>query len=1437
MPLLQNTVLGWVVAGKIENVAYNNATCAIFCEDDSTNDLIERFWKLDDFEDSPRSMTTAEKFCETHFTQTVTRSNTGRFEVRLPFRENGEALGDSKQLALNRFMSLERRLNKNPTLRRDYIKFMDEYEAFGHMEQINPTDIPKPHFFIPHHCVLKPDSSTTKLRVVFDASAKTSTGLSLNDILHTGPTVQSELFSILLRFRMHKYVFTADIEKMYRQILVHEEDQNYQLIVWRQQPSEGIKYYKLKTVSYGTSAAPYLATKCLQFLASQSKLTHPIGSQILLEDFYVDDCISGSNSITQTKEAQKQLRSILDNAGFKLRKWCANHPQLLNDIRLEDQEICLDFTDASHCTIKTLGLVWQPKSDELCGRAKINDTSSITKRVVSSELARIFNPLGLFGPVVVQAKIFMQKLWHSKLSWDDELPQHLKEEWFSFRKDIADLDQAKIPRHVSKGNPTSIQIHTFVDASERAYGAAVYLRSTYQDRTIINRLLCAKSRVAPIKQQTLPRLELCAAVLGAELTRRVREDVRLPEAAVFFWTDSQIVLSWINSTSSSYHTFVANRIAKIQEHSWGALWRHVPSKENPADLLSRGISARNFMSCHMWLYGPFFLHGNESAWPQTSPREQEPHSDLERKRKNIVAIALQDDPPSQFIYKIQHRNSFKFLQNTIGYMLPFIKRAKKLKVNPEGQKALSPKELNESLMTIIRQIQSIEFKGEIQDLKRNKGLCKSSAFITLAPFLDDNNVLRVGGRLEAASISFDAKHPILLPYNESITKLLFKFKHDSHNHCGPQTLLSILRQQFWPIKGKITARHTVHNCIRCTRTRPNLMTQIMGNLPADRVTPNRPFLISGVDFCGPLWVHFKIRGKKPHKVYLAVFCCFSTKAVHLEIVTDLTTEAFIGAVRRFISRRGRIQTLYCDNATNFVGAKNQLAELKDILHTTEARESIIKASSDKGITFKFIPPRAPHFGGLWEAAVKSAKHLLLRTVSTASLTHEELETVVIEIEAILNSRPLTPLSETKILRNRWSTICYLKHEFWKRWSTEYLNQLQQRNRWNTSQQNIRIGDLVIIKEDNIPTLKWPLGRIVDIFKGQDDIVRVVNVKTQSGILKRPIHRLAPLLDDSEDVNQEQEDEDTQAETSPKRRKTCNTSLITTVILSLFLLPMVIASPINITRFKNNPGLYFENLGSANLIANEWNLVTYYDLAPIRAELEAFNNGTKALQHVCNQLQLRTTCNAMVTYLTNMKISLQGDTNLISRHRSTRAAIYVVGNIAHTLFGLLDSDYAEELSKTIDHINNNEPLLLSMLKNQTSVIDSTINIIKHDQLEVRNRINMLQNQANEIIGRIGNTTDQLRVFQIFTTLAMQLMMMASNLQRIEGTILKTLTDVHYGNINPLLLSPTQLKAEIMNIKNHLPLSQKLPFEQEDLLQFYKISTTKGGSARKHLIFFR
>ncbi|XP_075150824.1 uncharacterized protein LOC142224932 [Haematobia irritans] len=627
LPILQNTTLGWIASGKVSDQHLQTSICGVLTDEDSMNQTIERFWKLEEVDNTQKQLSIHDAQCEAHFNQHTGRDKEGRFIVRLPFCAEPSSLGESHSLAFNRFLSLERRLSKDITLKQQYIQFMKEYEALGHMTKVNIDNVTGTKYFIPHHCVLRPESSTTKLRVVFDASTKTSSGKSLNDVLYTGPTLQNDLFAILLRFRLPRFVFTTDIEKMFRQILIHPKDRPYQIILWRNNITEPINYFTLNTVTYGTRPAPYLAIRCLKEISRENKMHFPLAASFLEKNFYVDDGLGGADNLNTALEIQRQLQQVMAQYGFNLRKWSANHIHLLHNIPECDQEVSLDFsTDDTNYT-QTLGLAWLPKADQLKVKVNLAPIRSVTKRTVTSDLARIFDPLGLLSPVVVRAKIFVQELWNLNLSWDEAL-------------------------------------HIFSDASEKAYGAAVYIRTILPNKIILVNLLCAKSRVAPLKQQTLPRLELCAAQLGANLAVKVKNDLDMMTTPTYYWTDSTIVLNWINSRSSSFHTFVANRIASIQDNTTPEQWRHVSSKDNPADIISRGSDPHQLKQTTQWMLGPFFLHGDEKHWPPAFLPS--PDSISTERKQNLHNLMLAADAENFLISAEQTRSSTNILATVTG---------------------------------------------------------------------------------------------------------------------------------------------------------------------------------------------------------------------------------------------------------------------------------------------------------------------------------------------------------------------------------------------------------------------------------------------------------------------------------------------------------------------------------------------------------------------------------------------------------------------------------------------------------------------------------------------------------------------------------------------------------------------------------------------------
>jgi len=606
---LRSTDFGWIVVGKMP---------ITFSQVKHTSNPVSSNSSLFLFTSAAALKTVNEHKAEAHFLSTVSRDKNSRFVVKLPFAQDPQALGDSRSMAQRRFFNLERRFAKEPSLANEYKAFMTEYLEMDHMEVA--IDIASPCYYLPHHAVLKANSLTTKLRVVFDGSAASNSGLSLNDILLKGPKSQPDIINILLRFRVHNIAITADVEKMYRQVRVADGDCDFQRICYRANTHDQLTEYKLKTVTYGTKAASFLATRCLTKIADEVSDTSI--KRIISQDFYVDDLISSGESIEAVHNIYHQLHSTLIQYGFPLRKWCSSSRQLIDLIPQQQSDSNFLINMSEDDTIGTLGLLWQPASDNFLFLVKQwCPLVRMTKRSLLSDINKVFDPISLVSPVLIRGKIFLQQLWSLKISWDEVLSEDLRSRWIKFYTSLQCLNQVIVSRNVFMSPSSNIQLHAFSDASWEAFRACVYMRSIKSNGSIDVRLYTSKSRVAPMKPVTIPRLELCGALLAAELTNDTLVELRtlnvmVPPIDVYLWSDSSIVIAWIQS-QSLFSAYISNRLARILDVSSPDQWHHVPTKENPADLISRGIDAASISQSKLWWHGPYWLMKEKSSWPSS----------------------------------------------------------------------------------------------------------------------------------------------------------------------------------------------------------------------------------------------------------------------------------------------------------------------------------------------------------------------------------------------------------------------------------------------------------------------------------------------------------------------------------------------------------------------------------------------------------------------------------------------------------------------------------------------------------------------------------------------------------------------------------------------------------------------------------------------------
>ncbi|XP_055604331.1 uncharacterized protein LOC129752582 [Uranotaenia lowii] len=1032
----RETKFGWVVGGITERQGEFSETDDCFCNvmtNEELHDKLKIFWEVEELQ--PSEAVSEEALAETHFCDTVERTADGTYMTRLPFRK-GATLGNSSNLAHQRFLAMEYRLLKNPTLYDDYKAFMAEYLSMGHMIKIGTIDtvVDGPdQYFLPHHPVLRPSSSTTKLRVVFNASSKTSNGQSLNDNLLVGPTIQQNSADIILRFRKHRVAMSADISKMYRMIKMHQDDQRFQKILWRSSPDSEISVYQLTTLTYGTACAPFSATRCLLQLCQDEKDRFPYAAARGTTDFYMDDALTGADSTDEARTPQTELIEMCCSGGMVLHKWCSNDSKILDAVPSENQEQKVIFSNDK--STKTLGLTWQPNTDLF-----VLDFSSIefktcgcTKREILSDVAKLYDPIGLIGPVILTAKLIVQEAWKSGYGWDDVVDEGLKNKWLKFRSQIQQVDQIKVPRCVLPNNQLkSIELHGFSDASKSGYGACAYVRSVDCEDKVSVQLLCSKSRIAPIRkteeeQLTIPRLELCGAHVLAQIIEIVKRSFEITFDQIILWSDSMVVLTWIQTPSTKLKTYVSNRVDYIQKTTSPALWRHIGTKENPADALSRGLMPNEIVDFDKWWHGPCFLQNIEATWLS----DDKPNIEIEDIPELKALVSVVNERFSIF----ENIGSFESMLRTMVQMLRFIRKKPKQPCTFRTN-VYHVLELNDALVKLVKLVQEEVFSDIIEKLRNGKSIPRDSHLLTLGPYLDDDGVMRVRGRLQKARIPEDMKNQMILPADHPFTVALIRSYHTKYLHAGPRLTIEALRQKFWIVRGQNIVKKVIRQCTKCFRRNPKILSQPVGELPVCRVEQNYPFYNTGVDFAGPVSLQQRNRRSTvTYKGYIAVFICMATRAIHLELVGDLTYEAFIGALQRFVGRRG---------------AKRILAELRKLFCDEQHQQSLVNYCSEEGISWHFQPPYSPNFGGSWESGVK-----------------------------------------------------------WQRWHINYLTQLQNRTKLDQAK-NIEPGQVVVVRDENLPPQRWILGRIVETFPGPDGIVRVADIRTQDGIIRRSISRLCML---------------------------------------------------------------------------------------------------------------------------------------------------------------------------------------------------------------------------------------------------------------------------------------------------------------------------------------
>ena len=727
-------------------------------------------------------------------------------------------------------------------------------------------------------------------------------------------------------------------------------------------------------------------------IAAGGRTSHPYGAEVLDDKRYVDDILDASSKMEEIIQKRKETTDLLGKFGFEIKEWRSNNPDL--------------GTVKKHG--KVLGLNWDAERDVIFNEQPQKKTvKEFTKRIVLSKLAEIWDPLGLLAGVVLVGKLIFQSIVRMKDDWDSKIDDYeLERKWHTWISELEKCHDVILPRSVLPEkdirDSMKCEIVGFSDGSSMAYGCALYLRWYDGDEDqIVVKFLGAKSKVNSIKGTTVPRSEMCGAFLLSRLAHSaelayLKTEINAEIKKKVFFSDSTTVLSWIKSASIKYKPYVKNKIIEIQELHPIDVWRYIPSsKNNTADLLSKGCPRNNLNDI---IKGPDLLYAPRSTWLHVPAVVNMKEVDVEKNSSVVVNVATHDD---EAVLDTDRFSSWKKLVRVTAYIYKFISKkgtGNRIEADIHG---LTEEEFGKAEKYWIRRAQSY------LDLS-------SAQLEKLSPFTDEEGVVRIYGRLEHMSIfDYGRKHPILLPKKHPICIMIVHQIHEHVLHPGHLRVMAEVRKKFWIIGLRSLAKAVGKNCVSCRKWRGKSLDQKMADLPSFRLKPGYPFENTAIDYFGPICVKYGYRGRK--KAYGAVFTCLTTRAIHLELVTDLSTDAFLLSFRRFISLYGTPKKIRSDNGSNFVGASKEIkVMINQWKEKNVERSKLSEFCNSKLITWTFSTPTASHHNGAVESMVKSVKISLNKVIKEKVLNEEEYRTVLAEVMACINSRPVWPSSEGDI---------------------------------------------------------------------------------------------------------------------------------------------------------------------------------------------------------------------------------------------------------------------------------------------------------------------------------------------------------------------------------------------------------------------------------------
>ena len=1096
----------------------------------------------------------------------VRRLEDGHYEVPclISSDERPLPLPNNYHYALNRMKKLQCSKHfKNEFVRSEFHKAVEKWQALGFTETV--TD-PETHggagiWYNPLFPVTRIDKSTTKVRPVVDCAAVFQ-GVCLNTFMLEGPCLMNDLTQVLTRFRANPVALGGDVEQMFLQLRLRDDEKDLHRFVWINEKGE-TEIRRFTVHCFGNKGSPFCAMFILrlaaQQLAKEMSKDFSLGEQAVLRSSIVDDILASVNTVDEAITLIDQLKKITGFAGMRIRKFISSHPSALKHLEDSEKAVDLDIADLHDDLIgqgtpvtKTLGVLWSTRQDAFSyvvpppPRLK-----RWTKRLVAQYNAMIFDPLGLLAPTMTIAKDLLSQIWKTGGEWDDPLPDELARKYEKWLEELPLITNLRIPRALRLSGSSSPKLFVFADASAIAVASVAYLVTSNPDNTLTSRIISAKSRIAKnLTARTIPRLEMQALDLAAKLTLLITEPLSISKDQVYLFSDSTDVLWWTKeSDDKSLLMYIQNRVDRVRAVAHKDNILYVPTKQNPADCASRGIPASELVEHPLWLAGPEFLV-NPSKFPEQPKLARTPSTESEHKRlphitkdgrvlSNFTLISLETTKDG-YVEPTGDLTGHPSTFNTWGKFELFVRCAmvwlhnakrplsKKLSVFSWAAFQLARRQ-------IWKSVQQESFPRTIMELKHLKLVHRDNKLAGLWPEFDQYGVIRSASRLrENRSLPFDMRCPVILHKDHPAVRLFAEYVHaEVLQHSGEKALSNELQQRLHIPYVRSLARKIRSECLTCRRQYATRKPQERAPLPSYRVPDfvrnHAVFESIAADMFGPMKVKV---GGKTQKSYGLVLTCTRYRAVHLELMLSASEDSLALAFSRFFARRGRPRLIRTDQGSNFVGLRNTLKELEKKLDDTHIR--------DDPIRWDLNTAHAPWTGGVAEIMVRAAKRVLYAMSDEKPMEFETLSTLLADVEATLNSRPITYVSGSdgnvlalspnhfisgslfqrlaeippdKNLLVEWVKLQKALDENWKRLLAEVIPELRIDHAVTKAREDLKIGDKIMLLEKRVKG-KWPLGTITGIFPSQDSLVRSYTIRMNGATrdISRPSFYLLPLID-------------------------------------------------------------------------------------------------------------------------------------------------------------------------------------------------------------------------------------------------------------------------------------------------------------------------------------